>query len=270
MEENIIKVSKIRFQIISDIHLELHVEIPEIIPSAEILALCGDIGYPYSIIYNDFIKWCSENYEFTFIISGNHEYYNKKHVMQDIDARITEICNGYHNVKFLNCNSCIVSSQNLKIRVVGATLWTNLSNCYYMRYLMNDYKKITIRKEDINKRYPVMPSDTTKIFMDTVKYLESIFTSSELPIVVLTHHLPSIKCTPFDDKFTIAYASNLEYLLKMPIILWACGHTHSSINMDLNDVKIVSNQMGYPHENGETGYKEIFNIDIQELLLNKL
>jgi predicted phosphohydrolase len=44
----------------------------------EICILAGDIGNPYKSNYDTFMKFMSENFKKTFIIAGNHEYYNKK------------------------------------------------------------------------------------------------------------------------------------------------------------------------------------------------
>ncbi len=44
----------------------------------EICILTGHIGNPYhEINYDSFIKYTSKNFMKTFVISGNHEYYNK-------------------------------------------------------------------------------------------------------------------------------------------------------------------------------------------------
>lgn len=68
-----------KFQFISDIHLESRKKIPiiEKIKDIDNLFLLGDIGIPGTDIYVKFMDWCSKNYKNVFIIYGNHEYYNK-------------------------------------------------------------------------------------------------------------------------------------------------------------------------------------------------
>jgi metallophosphoesterase superfamily enzyme len=73
-----------KFQIISDVHLEFDIkEILKEIPSlTETICLLGDIGIPSRQDYKDFIKKMSENFKTVIIITGNHEvliyHYNKK------------------------------------------------------------------------------------------------------------------------------------------------------------------------------------------------
>ena len=57
-------------QYISDIHLERRLKIPIIKPKANYLALLGDIGYPNSTLYNDFIKYTSINWDRVFLLQG--------------------------------------------------------------------------------------------------------------------------------------------------------------------------------------------------------
>ncbi len=66
-----------RIQYISDIHLEFFKVLPKQIvrPVADILCLAGDIGYPFSSLYRDFLKQVSRDFKKVFLIAGNHEYY---------------------------------------------------------------------------------------------------------------------------------------------------------------------------------------------------
>lgn len=106
-----------KFQFISDIHLELHKTIPfiEKIKDVENLFLLGDIGIPGTIIYIKFIDWCSKNFTNIFIIYGNHEYHNKKSSLVETISQRNNYMN-YHldNIFFLN-NSCIFIDINNKV-----------------------------------------------------------------------------------------------------------------------------------------------------------
>ena len=77
----------VKFQYISDIHLEFCKKIPKIKVLANNLCLLGDIGYPNTKIYKQYINQCSRNHKNVFVIFGNHcFYYNNQ------------------NVAFKNCN----------------------------------------------------------------------------------------------------------------------------------------------------------------------
>ena len=74
---------KIRY--FSDLHLEFipSNKIEEFIRGIpqgidEICILAGDIGNPYEYNYGVFMKFINKNFIKSFIIPGNHEYYNKK------------------------------------------------------------------------------------------------------------------------------------------------------------------------------------------------
>ena len=74
---------KLRY--LSDLHLEfltkskLEKIITHIIPGVtnEICILAGDIGNPISENYDIFMNFIDKHFEKSFIIPGNHEYYNK-------------------------------------------------------------------------------------------------------------------------------------------------------------------------------------------------
>lgn len=255
-----IEVSEFTFQILSDVHLEMRTTIPQIPIRAKILALCGDIGYPKSDIYKSFIKWSSENFELVFVITGNHEYYDKKTPMQEIDQMIRDMSREYRNIVFLNKEHKILRSGERRFLIFGATFWTDLTGSFYVKRLLNDYKEITILRSapgEPRKRSPVSPIDITAIHKETLNALQKVIDKgNDMEIVILSHHLPSRKCLPRLDEYSPAYASNLERFLVKSVILWACGHSHSSIDTIFNGVRILSNQMGYPHEDGLTGYTD--------------
>ena len=39
--------------------------------------LAGDIGNPYQSNYNIFMNFISKSFKKSYVIAGNHEYYNK-------------------------------------------------------------------------------------------------------------------------------------------------------------------------------------------------
>jgi hypothetical protein len=42
------------------------------------------------------------------------------------------------------------------------------------------------------------------------------------------------------------FSSDLRYLLRDPVKVWACGHTHYNFDTMIGDTRLVSNQRGYP------------------------
>jgi predicted MPP superfamily phosphohydrolase len=80
---------KIRY--LSDLHLEFIKEnkidkfiqnIPSGSHTDEICIIAGDIGNPYKSNYNTFMEFLTNNFKKSFVITGNHEYYNKNKTIQ--------------------------------------------------------------------------------------------------------------------------------------------------------------------------------------------
>lgn len=251
-------------QIVSDMHLEIPSKLPrkQIIPSAENLALCGDIGKPTSDSYKELISWCSENFKNTFLIAGNHEFYNTKKDIDELRQTCSDIASKFENVHWLDNN--YISIDGLIIH--GTTLWTHIppSAEFVVKNHMNDYnnirvkipagdgytrKKITVAKVNAMHTYAVWK------LQNTIKYANE----NKQKMIVISHHLPSFdliheQYLGGDSVLNInnGYASNLDYLINDPIILWAYGHSHKRNDKLINNVPVVSNPMGYPGE--DTGY----------------
>lgn len=195
-----------RIQYCSDLHLENVMKkyrgiFPRIIPKAPILFLAGDIGYPKSKIYLDFLTQCSKDFKWTVLIDGNHEHdqpFDRFQRARDLPK----------NVIHLQNNSFEIDLENGKfIRCYGSTLWTP-----------------AVRLEE-NKK--------------AVKFLESELQSSPDSIskqnmlrIVITHHLPSYEMiVPKYKKFPNLnrFANHLDYLMLEKSTapnVWICGHSH--------------------------------------------
>jgi predicted phosphodiesterase len=66
-------------QIISDVHLDLN-KIDDfasiLTPSADYLAILGDVGFHNIKRGLDFMSYCSTNFKQVFLVLGNHDYYS--------------------------------------------------------------------------------------------------------------------------------------------------------------------------------------------------
>ena len=247
-----------RIQLISDLHLECYKKLPSIIPKSNYLALCGDIGYPFENHYNEYISLVSKIYEKVFVVSGNHEYYNYKHTMEEIDDQIEKVIKQYNNVYYLNNDEHIVDD----IVILGTTLWSDVSKEeVYIKQMMNDYNKIYFNNP--HKTF-ITPKHVTQLFHNNVSWLgHKILEHRHKKIVILSHHLPSFQLISEkykDSKTNCAYASNLEYLLHDHVVAWLCGHTHIANEVKINQCLCVVNPRGYPNENLQYDEK-VINIE---------
>jgi predicted phosphodiesterase len=239
-----------KIQYISDIHLEHYGEnflkLPVV---AEYLALVGDIGYPSRNNYKEFIKWCSENYMKVFLILGNHEYYYEEN-MDNSKAIVLEIISNYDNIYLLDNDKIEVEDYT----ILGTTLWSCVpeeASSVVEKYV-NDYHNINIYGMPINNI-----DITNNFFNKNVKWLEKELNEAQennRKFIILTHHAPLIEKTS-DPKYEIhdrqlnyAFSSDLSYLMKEPIKAWIFGHTHWTCDFLYNNIRIISNGIGYKNE----------------------
>lgn len=240
-------------KIISDIHLELlskcdiKYTIEKIIKNTDVdlLVLAGDIGNPFSHVYNQFIKLMSLNFQKTIIISGNHEYYNGNSI-EETDEKINSTCKHYNNIHFLNRSSINYKGYNF----IGATLWskidTNTNN------FINDTK--CIKDMTITKYNELHEIDK--------EYILSLIDKKNKNVLV-THHMPLIDLIdPKYEKYKDIkqwFASDLTEIIRdNNITTWIYGHTHkhSVKKYTINDknVDFICNPIGYKNENKDSNY----------------
>lgn len=255
----------VKFQYISDIHLEMLTKIPVInkLKDVENICLLGDIGIPGTILYNKFIEQCSEKFENVFIIYGNHEYYNKIYkkkqvVIETIYDRIEYSKLFPHNVHFLN-NSCVyldkITNQvtsyksHNSIKIIGSTLWSQID--IHIADYINDYKLIYTQKDTL-----LTPQKTIEYFIESKDYiLNEINSDINIECIVLTHHGSNNKCNGEYYKTShikSGYVTHISELLNCNN-LKVCinGHTHCSIKFIENDILFLANCYGYPGERKE-------------------
>lgn len=243
------------FQYSSDLHLEFYekegVSFETLIkPTADNLILAGDIGYPSDEIYESFLEYCSKNFKNVILISGNHEYYGR--IMEDVETQIREITKKFPNVKYLQ-NDCVELPDN--ILVIGTTLWTNIPlNKKSLITGINDYYKI-YKKQNQN----ITIEDTCEYHKKSVKYITDTITKNlNKKIIVVTHHLPSIKLISkkyLHNSYNFAFYTDLNHLISHPIVAWICGHTHNTTSTNINNIFCAVNPKGYPKE--ESGYSNV-------------
>lgn len=235
-----------KIQCISDIHLEFLTNTPKVIPRTDVLCLVGDIGYPYSKIYKQFLTEMNSMFKKVFLIAGNHEYYtlgpNFGKDMLMIEEKISKVIseNNLTNITFLND-----SYEDYEgYRFVGTTLWSHISN---PDYLVNDFEQIL----DMNvELYNELHSISREI-------IEEQILESPLPIIMLTHHMPSYDLIddkykgPSMNKYNQCFASDCSKYFVYPIKVWLYGHTHKPKVAIINGIKFLCNPKGYPEENNQ-------------------
>jgi len=267
-------------QYVSDIHLETYkshsgLDFSKILkPVAPYLALCGDIGYPGTPLYEPFLKYCSDNFDHIFYVAGNHEFYNdlqrvKKYLRTPssievetlqfyLDTRdmrtqkIREICKKFSNIHFLDKETFTIPDTN--IVVIGCTLWTklNIQNPYILRSF-NDFFRICADKD--NLLTPKTYDDWNEEHTDFLAKAIAENNGPDKRLIVITHHCPTY------DIITENYRENDPHKINSffansdlitpfgkNVKAWLCGHTHGCNTIKIGETIVATNTFGYEWE----------------------
>jgi len=242
-----------RFQVLSDIHLEFYKEYPGLTHfindqnAADCLCLCGDIGDPHSPHYKRFLTECVDApYAYVFIIAGNHEFYNCH--MQRVHNKIRELCKEVGNEKLVYLNNTCFDLPNTNIRVFGATLWSKITEeqALDVRCFIADFR--CIKEWDIDENNAKHEKSLKGLAVE----LSTLPAGKKL--IVMSHHAPSLLCgNPIhvDSPISSAFKSDLYDLIASnthKIAVWMYGHDHHTMIFPIKDTILVSNQVGYPGE----------------------
>ncbi len=235
-----------KIQYMSDLHLEFrdnmqYIKDNEFPVTGDVLVLAGDTAYLRDTNVPKLRLWktLAKNYRQVLIVPGNHEFYGYGDVLEHGDSweKMLQPNVGYY--------------QNRVVRIddtdfILSTLWSHIrpQDEYFVARGMNDFRQI---------RYGGRRFTTDDFNAEHEKCLafikEAVEASDAKNIVVVTHHLPSYTVVDScykGDTLTSAFATELgEYIADSRINVWIFGHSHSNINAQLGDTKLLCNQMGY-------------------------
>jgi predicted phosphohydrolase len=239
----------VKIQFCSDLHLEFpenknYLKRFPIKPEGEILLLAGDIVLLKTIKeHDDFFNYCSDNFETTFWIPGNHEYYHTD--LADVKAPLHEKIK--ENVILLN--NQMVTYENVEL--IFSTLWSHLPPQfeYIVQQSVNDFNLIkqngkTITAKDFNELH-----QTDLAFLQTVLAKQ---TNKER--IVVTHHVPTLMHYPElyrNSNINSAFAVELfDIIERSNATHWIYGHHHCNTPVfKIGNTSMLTNQLGYVQNN---------------------
>ena len=232
-----------KFQLCSDLHLEYPINRRwlanhplEVV--GDVLLIAGDTYYlNEDASALDFLKWCSNNFQETYLIPGNHEYYGGYDFSNASRSYKRSV---FENVHYVN-NQTV---QFEDVRILFSTLWSRLSeHADIIEKGMADFHRIKYggRRLTVNAY--------NNAFQVDLDFLKEAMEEKGKTIVV-THHLPSIQCNDAefrDSPFNEAFCVDLTDLIESSSVdYWIYGHSHRNVgDIDLNGTQLLSNQMGY-------------------------
>jgi len=264
---------KILIQIYSDLHLELAKSIPNIEPIAPYLFLAGDISRFDHPSFKEFLVYCNKNWEKTFYVFGNHDYWNTNSYVQNIKHTCHRFLeeNQLTNIAILD-NDFV--SLNEDIIVFGSTFWTQspfTNECDAKMYI-NDYNMIRFKHNTDLCPHDLTPDNVNHLYAEDLSAISDILHRNELTekkIIMITHFPPqqtqtSHKRYSLQGKMMKNYFSHPDGTIQKfghtsNILCWISGHTHNSYDfINSEGVRLISNQMGYVKEalSGSSGFKE--------------
>ena len=253
-----------KFQIISDIHLEYYNELPDLNyffkVSAPNLILAGDICYYNHHNFMIFFKIVSKLYDNVFFIPGNHDYYAYNKIpdihFDEIDFVMKSNLSCFKNVYFIQEN--FIEFDNTII--FGTTLWcktTKTNDDTNVKLLTNEYYIKT--KHKYSPSYKHIKTLNTRQYNWLRNSIKNLYTHKN--IIVVTHYLPSKKCINQkykNDPYNDMYFTDCEDIMKY-VNVWIAGHTHDPFISNINNCQVFVNPGGDPEEN--TGYDKQLTIN---------
>lgn len=277
--------------VLSDLHLDLQspVQIETILkfkPQAPYLALLGDVCSITHPRFEEFLKILCDRFALVFFVPGNHEYYSrfKNNTKRDMDLKLTGIEERFSSSGFVVLNRStydICFNANVRIRLVGCTLWSHVDveDTPFQRMTIengiSDYTYIG-KETPENSWVHVNVEDTNSWYRQDVLWLQETLQKAEEDlqdntkplkekekidgVIVLTHHAPLTHGTSdpkYENRvgktnvFNQAFCTNLSGILSKHsnlIKTWAFGHTHWPCDFEEYGVRICSNPVGYRNE----------------------
>jgi predicted phosphodiesterase len=250
-------MDKLKLRYISDIHLEF-IKPNEIInflnnitqsDKDEVCILAGDIGNPYSQNYKIFIDHISKIFQKTFIIAGNHEFYNNKKTIEETYEFLTEYFKQYDNITFLNNSYEIYNSYTF----IGTTLWSKVTN---PAYEINDVHSIA----NLNYiKYNQLNAISRAYLDEQIKLHDNV--------IMITHHMPSSSLIDAKYKqygmnhYNQWFYCDMDKFIeenKDKLKCWIYGHTHTPNFKMIHEIPFMCNSIGYPNENNKNDFNKIF------------
>ena len=261
-----------RIQYMSDLHLELwdnsrYLRANEFEVVGDVLVLAGDTFYLRDTVapQKKFWNWASKNFRQVLLVPGNHEFYSNSDVTARGDSwqwMFRENVGYYYNkVVRIDDTDFILT-----------TLWSKIPepDMYFVQRGMNDFRQIMYD----GRRFT--PDDFNLEHEKCLKFLkQSLEESSAKHIVVVTHHLPTLKVVAAQHMGSVlngAFATELgNYIADSRIDVWIYGHSHTNIDTTIGNTRIVCNQLGYIYYNELRPFlakQEVFNVKNQAARLS--
>jgi predicted phosphohydrolase len=234
-----------KFQYCSDLHLEFpenkkFLKLNPIVAGGDILLLAGDV-VPFALLekHNDFFDFVADNFETTYWIPGNHEYY-----YADASKRSGTINERIRSNVFLINNEVVKLPD---VRLTFTTMWSHISpvNHWEAQQNISDFEVIKFQNKKFN------PGHFNQLHQDCLQFLQTAFNEKDVcKTVVVSHHVPTLMNYPEKyrhSNLTEVFAVEMYDLIeKTRPDFWIYGHHHENIeDFKIGPTQLITNQLGY-------------------------
>lgn len=246
------------FQIISDLHEEFcGTTIMDLVnPDADIVIVAGDITHGVGLAELA-LQAAKSNPDIEFIvIAGNHEFYQRGFDYQDYLSCVPLWNKLSNNLHFLENTSVVLSKFDLEL--FGGVGWSNISklndvNTLSLQLKVNDFKSISVNNQVLT------PSKMRALNCEFRNAcIKSMSASTAQNKLVVTHFPQSVELRHSKypvDLLTCYFCSDDNELIRElathGVGVMVSGHTHDNFDCIVEGVRQISNQIGYPHEDGD-------------------
>jgi predicted phosphohydrolase len=249
------------FQYCSDLHLEFSENKALLLKQplqakAKILLLAGDI-VPFCLLdkHQDFFDHVSANFEHTYWIAGNHEYYGA-----DAAGRTGQFHEKIRpNVSLLN--NTIIEYED--VRLAFTTLWSKISprHQWEIEMSLNDFSVIRFHGKKLT------PAHVNQFHSDNIAFLRRAAEDGTKKTIVISHHVPTLMHYPEQYKnspLSGAFVTELSDLIhELGFAAWIYGHHHTNTpDFTIGKTILATNQLGYVRYDHHKSYQEGKTIEV--------
>lgn len=238
-----------KIQYCSDLHLEFeenknYLKQFPLKAEGDMLLLAGDIVLLKTMKkHNDFFNYCADNFEATYWIPGNHEYYHSD--MTDIKTPLNEKIR--ENVFLLN-NQTITYND---VELVFSTLWSHIPQLYekIVQRGVNDFYQVW------NNGKNLTATDFNALHQTGLNFLNAALAKpTDKQRIVVTHHVPTLMHYPGQyrhSEINSAFATELyDFIEGTNAAYWIYGHHHCNTPaFKIGCTTMLTNQLGYVQQN---------------------
>lgn len=255
-----------RAHVVSDLHLKVGANHQPLEVVGDVLILAGDIlnGTATMQPLLDVTRAYRQAGLPILYVPGNHEFLGGSiaRTLRKLDLFCRE-----NQISLLHNKSVCIGG----VRFYGTTLWTSFKlpgmtnlkkNMETAEWFMPDHRIVWI---DRKKKQLFSATRARALHTKSRRLLEAYLArKSDLPVVVITHHAPSLKgVAPIFrvKETTVCFAVNLEPVFaELNPAVWVFGHTHYSVDELVLKTRIVSNPRG--HDNNVRSFNPRFVVEM--------